>query len=72
MPEARRLIFAGEYTEADHLVNRKMIARPRGQMPYETVGDLVFSFPEVKAVTEYRRDLNLDTATAQVVFRPEG
>src|SRR5436309_5449289 len=58
LPEARRLVFAGKYSEADRLVNAKMIARPRGQMPYETVGDLVLTFPEVQSVSEYRRDLN--------------
>ena len=72
LPEARRLIFEGKYREADRLVNQKMIARPRGQMPYQTVGDLMLAFPEAKSVSNYRRDLNLDTATAQVSYTTEG
>ena len=67
LPEARRLVFEGKYREADQLVNRKMIAKPRGQMPYQTVGDLLLSFPEVNSVADYRRDLNLDTAIAASV-----
>src|SRR6266571_2515950 len=53
LPEARRLVLAGQYHEADRLVNSKMIARPRGQMPYETIGSLMLSFREVASVSEY-------------------
>ncbi len=72
LPEARRLIFEGKYREADRLVNQKMIAKPRGQMPYQTLGNLLLSFPEVKSVENYRRDLNLDTAIARVVYSAGG
>jgi alpha-L-fucosidase 2 len=72
LPEARRLIFEGKYREADRLVNEKMIARPRGQMPFQTVGDLVLEFPESKSVLNYRRDLNLDTAVASVTYAANG
>ena len=72
LPEARRLVFGGQYREADRLVNSKMIARPRGQMPYETVGNLNLSFPELGEVSEYRRDLNLDSAIASVSFVADG
>jgi alpha-L-fucosidase 2 len=68
LPEARRLIFDGKYKDADRLINEKMIAKPRGQMPYETVGDLWLDFPQGTAVEDYRRDLNLDTAIAGVSF----
>jgi alpha-L-fucosidase 2 len=72
LPEVRRLIFDGKYAEASQLVGKKIMARPLGQMPYETVGDLLLSFPETKQVEEYRRDLNLDTAIAQVRFKSNG
>jgi alpha-L-fucosidase 2 len=72
LPEVRRLIFDGKYAEASQLVGKKIMARPLGQMPYETVGDLLLSFPETKQVEEYRRDLNLDTAIAQVRFKSDG
>ena len=72
LPEARRLVFEGKYREADRLVNQKMIAKPRGQMPYQTVGDLLLSLPEVKSVSNYRRDLNLDTAIARVTYTANG
>jgi len=72
LPEARRLVFEGKYREADQLVNQKMIAKPRGQMPYQTVGDLLLSFPEVTSVADYRRDLNLDTAISGVSYSTGG
>ena len=72
LPEARRLIFEGKYREADKLVNSKMIAKPRGQMPYQTVGDLMLHFAEVESVANYRRDLNLDTAITRVNYTAGG
>ena len=72
LPEARRLVFEGKYREADALVNRKMIAKPRGQMPYQTLGDLLLALPEVRTVANYRRDLDLDTGIARVSYTAEG
>ena len=62
------LVFEGKFNEADRLVNSKMIAKPRGQMPYQTVGDILLTLPEVKAVSNYRRDLDLDTGIARVSY----
>jgi alpha-L-fucosidase 2 len=36
------------------------------------VGDLLLAFPEAKSVADYRRDLNLDTAVARVVYTADG
>src|ERR1017187_8220272 len=68
LPEVRRLIFDGKYTDAADLIGQKMMARPLRQMPYETLGDLLLTFPDGAAVAEYRRDLNLDTAIASVTY----
>ena len=38
LPEIRRLVFAGEWEEAENLVNAHFIGRPGGQAPYQTVG----------------------------------
>ena len=64
LPEARRLIFAGKYKEADDLIGSKMMARPLKQMPYQPVGDLKLTFPGHNQFTDYRRDLDLETAIA--------
>ena len=72
LPEVRRLIFNGNYKDAQRLVSEKVMARPLRQMPYETLGDLLLTFHEVPAVENYRRDLNLDTATATVSYSAGG
>jgi alpha-L-fucosidase 2 len=72
LPEARRLIFEGKYREANDLIGAKMMARPIKQMPYEPVGDLKLEFPSHESVSEYRRELNLDTAIAKVSYVSNG
>ncbi|HEY9285414.1 MAG TPA: glycoside hydrolase family 95 protein, partial [Pyrinomonadaceae bacterium] len=68
LPEARRLIFAGRYKEADELIGAKMMARPVKQMPYQPVGDLLLTFPGHEEATAYRRELDLDAAVARVAY----
>jgi alpha-L-fucosidase 2 len=68
LPEARRLIFAGEYKEASKLIGAKMMGRPLTQMPYQPVGDVNLTFPNVEGAVDYRRQLDLDTAIARVDF----
>ena len=72
LPEARRLIFAGEYKKASELIGAKMMARPLKQMPYEPVGDLELEFPDHGATSRYRRELDLDTAVAQTTYVVRG
>ncbi len=63
LPEARRLVSEGRYKEAADLIEARIMARPLHQMPYQTVGDLILVFPEAAEVSDYRRSLDLDTAT---------
>jgi len=72
LPEARRLIFAGKFQEAHNLIDKRMLARPRRQQPYQTIGDLILTFPNVERVENYRRDLNFDTAIASVTYTANG
>ncbi len=68
LPEVRRLIAAREYAAAATLASEKVMAKPLAQMPYQTVGDLLLTFPGVTTVGNYRRDLELATATARVSY----
>ena len=72
LPEARRLIFEGKYAEASDLIGEKMMARPIKQMPYEPVGDLQLNFPGHNAASDFRRELDLDTAIAKVSYLNDG
>jgi alpha-L-fucosidase 2 len=72
LPQVRALIFAGKYREAHNLAEAKMMARPLWQAAYQPVGSLVLVFPEVTAVENYRRDLDLDTAIVRVGYQAHG
>jgi alpha-L-fucosidase 2 len=68
LPEVRQLIFEGKYKEAHDLVGAKMMAQPIKQMPYEPVGDLKLLFPDHDNISNYRRQLDLDTAIATTSY----
>lgn len=72
LPEVRQLVNEGKYREAAKLISAKVMARPLGQMPYQTVGDLLLNFGGSTNVESYRRELDLDTATATVSYVREG
>jgi alpha-L-fucosidase 2 len=72
LPEARRLIFDGKYKEANDLIGEKMMGRPIKQMPYQPVGDLNLNFPGHADSSDYRRELDLDTAIVSVSYKTSG
>ena len=72
LPEVRQLVFEGKYREAAKLISAKVMSKPLGQMPYQTAGDLMLTFPGWNSVENYRRDLNLDTAVASVEYTANG
>jgi alpha-L-fucosidase 2 len=72
LPEVRKLVFEGKYREAARMISARVMSKPLGQMPYQTAGDLILTFPEAATVENYRRDLNLDTAVATVEYTAQG
>ncbi len=73
LPKARELIFAGEYKQAHELIKKKMMAKPLRQMPYQPVGDLRLELHgDKQQFTDYRRELDLATAIAQVCYSING
>jgi alpha-L-fucosidase 2 len=71
LPEIRRLLFAGMPHEAEALADKSMISIPRRLPPYQTLGDLRISSNPL-AVTNYRRELDLETAIARVTYQARG
>jgi alpha-L-fucosidase 2 len=65
LPQIRQMIFEGKHKEAQDLAMKKM---PSGSkqtnhgMPYQTVGDLYVDFHNSKTITDYTRELDLNTA----------
>jgi alpha-L-fucosidase 2 len=68
LPEARRLIFEGKYTEAQKIMQREFMG-PRLIRSYQTLGDLQLRFQSGKPITNYHRQLDLDTAISSVRYR---
>jgi alpha-L-fucosidase 2 len=71
LPEIRRLLFAGMPHEAEILADKTMISTPRRLPPYQPLGVLQMGFGDDphNSVTDYRRELDLDTAIARVSYR---
>ncbi len=72
LPQVRALIFAGRYAEAEALADAKMLSRPLKQMPYQPLGDLLLDFDRADGISEYRRQLDLDTGVVTTTFRSGG
>ena len=72
IPEVRRLLAAGKVTEAEALADKAVISIPRRLPPYQPLGDLVLSFKIDGEPSAYRRELDLSTAIARVVFAAGG
>ena len=72
---ARQLIFAGKQKEAEDLILDKGMGTPMRQASYQTLGDLLLDCPAGEtggAPADYRRSLDLDTATATTTYKVGG
>lgn len=72
LPEIRRLTIADEWKQAQDLANAKFMSRPLGQLPYQTVGNLTLDFGGTNEATDYRRELDLDSAITRTSYSQSG
>jgi len=74
LPQLRELLFQGKQKEAQELAMREFMSIPLTQKAYQAFGDLVLDFPGTQdaGASAYRRDLDLDTATASVEYVEHG
>jgi alpha-L-fucosidase 2 len=69
LPEARQLVFDGQYKAAHDLIAKRIMARPLRQMQYQTLGDLhIDHFDPNVPLTDYRRTLDIESAVASVTY----
>ncbi len=69
LPEARRLFFEGKYVEGQRIIQNEFMG-PRWIRSYQTLGDLWLEQPKSDMpVTDYRRQLDLDTAVVRTTYR---
>ncbi|HYC97718.1 glycoside hydrolase family 95 protein [Brevundimonas sp.] len=72
LPEVRRLLNEGRFTEATELASAKVMARPLRQMSYGTFGDVLVTFPGAVVPTRYERELTLEDAICASGFSAGG
>lgn len=70
LQRARELIFAGEYREAEQLIEAKMLGRRTES--YQPLGNLKLEHMGIEATTDYYRELDLDTGIATVTYHADG
>lgn len=66
LEEVRRLIFAGEYKQAQQLIEKKM--QGRYTEAYQPLGSLYLASSVDEEIIDYRRELDLNRATAAVTY----
>jgi alpha-L-fucosidase 2 len=72
LPVVRKLLFEGKQREAEALAMKQMMSVPLRQHAYQPFGDLHLQFPHAHKPSDYRRELNLDTAVARVTYTVAG
>jgi len=76
LAEVRQLMFDGKYWEAEQLVKAKMngLRLPIGVHTYQELGniDLKFKYPNSAEITDYRRELDLETAIVKISYKKGG
>ncbi|HEY4248270.1 MAG TPA: glycoside hydrolase family 95 protein [Lacunisphaera sp.] len=72
LTEVRQLLAAGKTKEAEDLARAKMLSDPVRQKAYQPFGDLHLHFMGHENVTNYRRELDLDSAVARTTYEAGG
>lgn len=74
LAEIRKLLFEGRQKEAEELATREFMSIPIRQKEYQGVGNILLTMPGIDGsqISGYRRQLDLDSATATVDFTHHG
>ncbi len=62
LPAIRELIFAGKIPQAEQLMRYALSGTPESQHPYQTLGDIQLHFNHEGEISNYTRELSLDSA----------
>tara|TARA_R110002020_G_scaffold91560_2_gene222371 strand:- start:118932 stop:121385 length:2454 start_codon:yes stop_codon:yes gene_type:complete len=72
LDKIRELIFTGEYKAAEQLANEKIISHTSHGQKFQPVGELLLSFPEHGAYSDYHRELDLGRAVTGTSYTVNG
>jgi len=70
IPRVRELLFDGKYKEAQDLAVEELLQKrlPTGTNAYQTLGDITIEYDDSSEVSDYRRELRLDSALVRVGY----
>jgi len=71
LPEVRKLILEGKYAQAQSYANAHVMSHPIKQMSYQPIGDLLLNTFGLENVSDYVRELDLETAVVRTQFTSE-
>lgn len=73
LPKIRQLLDEGKISEAERLMDKAMTSCPDSMHPYQTLGEINFTFYGIdkEKITDYKRTLDLDNAVTITEFRVE-
>jgi alpha-L-fucosidase 2 len=72
LSNVRQLIFDGQYTEAESMINQSMTATELHGSMFQPIGDLSLNFQGHGSYSAYRRELDLDRAVAKTEYAVGG
>ncbi|MDR2056836.1 MAG: glycoside hydrolase family 95 protein [Dysgonamonadaceae bacterium] len=72
--QIKSLVYAGQFQEAEKIIDTKFYGIPVAQQAFQPLGDLLLTFPEVDttSVGNYRRSLDMETGIASVTYTSGG
>jgi len=68
LDEARKLIFDGKYLEGQKVMQEQFMGERIAPLSYQTLGNMELAFDHGTNITNYQRELNLDSAIACVTY----
>jgi len=68
-PDIRDLVFEGKYKEAEKVANEHFYGIPANQQAYQPIGDLLLNFKNSENVTDYYRELDMETGIAKITYK---
>lgn len=69
LPQIRALIFEGKITEAEKLSEIALSGTPESERMYQPLGDLYIDFDHSDTVSDYKRELDLETAIVHISYK---
>jgi alpha-L-fucosidase 2 len=70
LPKVRKLLFEGKYRGAEKLAQSGILGsfQRDNASSYQTLGDLTLDFGTLRGISNYRRELDIETAVAKVTY----